>query len=92
MVDDQYSTQPMSSWDTKVLSTTFNSSRPTQNVSIIPMYPTSNYVVPYSKYNSQISSQSIIDGRQMQQYQQPKLHSQGQETFQPIQNNPSKTR
>ena len=71
MIDDQYSSQGVSVWDTKILPTNFNPPRPAPNVSTIPMSSTTNYVVPYSKYNSSMISQSFVDGRQMQQYQQP---------------------
>lgn len=86
MIDDQYLSQGVSSWDTKVLSTSFNPPRPAPNVSTIPMSTTTNYVVPYSKYNSSMISQNSVDGRQMQQYQQPS------KSFQPthINSNPIK--
>ena len=82
----------MSSWDTTGLSTSFNPSRPTQNVSAITPSATTNYVVPYSKYNSQVSPLFPSDGQPIQPYQQPNYRSQAAEAFQPIQTNPINTR
>ena len=92
MIEDQYPSQGATSWETKALSTNFNSSRPAPHVSTITMSPTTNYVVPYSKYNSSFASQSYIDGRQMQPYQQPKFQSQGLEPVQPPRGNPTSTK
>lgn len=93
MIDDPYSSQGASLWETKALSTNFNPPRPTPHVSTISMSPTTNYVVPYSKYNSSLTSHSYIDGRQMQPYQQqPKFQSHGLEPVQPPRGNPTSTK
>lgn len=86
MAENQYELQGGSSWDTKVLSTNFNPSRSIPNVSTIQMSPTTNYVVPYSKYNSSMSPQNFVDGRPMQQYpQSARLQSYPSQSFQPTQ-------
>lgn len=89
MVDDLFTANRLSSWDNKALSTSYNATRPIQNISSISMSPTSNYVVPFSRYHSHPPSQYDIDGRQAQQ-----AHSQSQavETFQPNQTNPTTTK
>jgi hypothetical protein len=86
MANDQYSTVRFSSWDNRGLSTSWNPSRSIQNISSIPISPTTNYVVPLSTYSYQNSSQYNTDRRQIQQYQQSKYQSQ------PIKTDTSNTR
>jgi hypothetical protein len=93
MSGDLQSTNRISLWDTKDPPRTFRSPPPpVQNISTVPVSPTGNYVVPYSKYNSQLSTQSVIERQQMLQYQQPMYSSQGLGTYQPVQASPKKTR
>ena len=88
MADDQYTSNRMSKWDiNKDSSVPFNPTRSIQSVPAISLLPT-NYIVPYSRYNSQPLSQSgLINERQTQQYQQPTFPPQTFEKFQPIQTN-----
>jgi len=81
MFDDQYALNGMSSWDNEGFSTSFNQSRPLQNVSSIPISPRTNYVAPYSTNNSQNPSQYRIDGRSIEQSK-----------YQPVQTNSNNTK